>query len=103
MVALGPRVVERDIELTVGVDRGLNERCDLRGGGDVGLHEDGVATGVTNLLSDGLTLGLAPRADRNLGTFPSESQSRRLADARAASGDHGHLAVELVRHCSSPE
>jgi hypothetical protein len=64
--------------------------------GEVGTERLGAATGVADLLDDGLRLvGAAAIVDENLGARPGEREGGGAADAARGAGDEGGLAVAV--------
>jgi hypothetical protein len=71
--------------------------------GDVGPHEEPVATCATHALEGGLALLGGDVADDDAGAFAREGLGGGAADAaRAGPGDQGHLAGQTPRHRVSP-
>ena len=90
------RVVEGDVDGAVGVVRGLEERLDLLGVGDVDLDED-----AADLLGGGLARGLVDVAADDVRALGGEPAGGGEADAAARAGDDGGAADQAAADVSS--
>ena len=85
------RVVEQDVDASVGVDHGLYGRVDLLAVGHVAAYEQGIAAFVLHGLLDGVTLGLAPGDDGDFSALLGKQVDGPLSDSAVSSGDYCYL------------
>src|SRR6266446_86626 len=93
-LALGAGVVERDVQSAEGADGLFDERHDVILPGDIGLYEQGVSTGRSDLPCDLLSLGNPAAGDDHNRAFVGKRQGSGFADAGGASGDEDSLVLE---------
>jgi hypothetical protein len=93
-LALGAGVVERDVQSAEGADGLFDERHDVILPGDIGLYEQGVSTGRSDLPGDLLSLGNPAAGDDHNRAFVGKRQGSGFADAGGASGDEDSLVLE---------
>lgn len=86
-----PRVVERDVDRTVGVERGLEEGVHLLGVGDVGTDEEPGGLG-----GDGLAALLVHIGADDVRALGGQPPGGGQADAAAGSGDDGGAADQAA-------
>ncbi len=93
------RVVDDDVDLPEGVDRGLDELVRGAVGGEVAAVDGRVARDLARRLLRHVGVEVV---DQDLGALAAEQLRRRAADAARRAGDDRHLVVE-DSHCALPD
>jgi len=94
-------VVEHHVETSPPVDGLADERLDVRHARHVGANEDGLVSGVADLLRGALAPLLGNIADHDTRALRGERFGRCAADAVGAAGDDRDLPVEPTHLASS--
>ena len=89
-------VVEEDVEIAKGVERGGDHAVAVGAVADIGVHVDGFAAVLLDEAVDARGAGLTVVGAGNAGAFAREEARRGAADAAVGAGDEGDLALQAA-------